>query len=124
MARRIAKGEGTRFGLPGRAALEMVSGAIGAAITFRVVEIPVPAPGEALRGPHRHLGYEECIYVLEGDGVTFCESGELSIHAGDVMLIPPGEKHVTRNTGDRPLRLLCFFPTPDIVATTENFPSF
>jgi mannose-6-phosphate isomerase-like protein (cupin superfamily) len=124
MARRITASEGKRMGLPGRAALEMVSGEIGSNLTFRVVEIPVPAPGESLRGPHLHHGYEECIYVLKGAGTTFYEGGELPVKAGDVVLVPPEEKHVTRNTGSEPLVLLCFFPTPDIAATTENFPSF
>jgi oxalate decarboxylase/phosphoglucose isomerase-like protein (cupin superfamily) len=52
------------------------------------------------------------------------ESGELTIGPGDVVLVPPEEKHVTRNTGSEPLVLLCFFPTPDIVGSTENFPDF
>lgn len=125
MARKIARGEGKQMGLPGRAAVEMVSGEIGSKLTFRVVEIPVPAPGEALRGPHRHHGYEECIYVLKGTGLTLYErGGELPVQAGDVILVPPEEKHVTRNVGTEPLVLLCFFPTPDIAPTTENFPSF
>lgn len=124
MARKIAKGEGKRMGLPGRAAVEMVSGEIGSKLTFRMVEIPVPAPGETLRGPHLHHGYEECIYVLKGEGRTLSESGELAVKAGDIVLVPPEEKHVTRNTGTEPLVLLCFFPTPDIAPTTENFPSF
>jgi oxalate decarboxylase/phosphoglucose isomerase-like protein (cupin superfamily) len=50
--------------------------------------------------------------------------GELPVKTGDVILVPPEEKHVTRNTGSEPLVLLCFFPTPDIAPTTENFPSF
>lgn len=124
MARKISPSEGKRMGLPGRAALEMVSGEIGSKLTFRVVEIPVPVAGEALRGPHLHHGYEECIYVLKGTGTTLCENGELPVKAGDVVLVPPEEKHVTRNTGNEPLVLLCFFPTPDIASTTENFHSF
>ncbi len=125
MARKIAQGEGKRMGLPGRAAVEVVSGEIGSNVTFRVVEIPVSKPGEALRGPHLHHGYEECIYVLKGTGLTLYEGGgELPVTAGDVILVPPEEKHVTRNTGSEPLVLLCFFPTPDIAPTTENFPSF
>ena len=124
MARLIQRGEGKRLGLPGRAVLEMVSGEINSALTFRVVELPVQKPGETLRGPHLHHGYEECIYVLKGEGRTLSASGELSIEPGDVVLVPPEEKHVTRNTGSEPLVLLCFFPTPDIVASTENFPEF
>ena len=124
MARRITQAEGRRLGLPGRAAVEMVSGEIGSKLTFRVVEIPVPQPGEPLRGPHLHRGYEECIYVLKGEGRTLTESGAFDVKPGDVMLIPAHEKHVTRNTGGEPLILLCFFPTPDIVSTTESFPDF
>lgn len=124
MARLLRPADGKRLGLPGRLSLEKVSGEIGSRVTFRIVDIPVAAPGEALRGPHLHHGYEECIYVLKGEGRTFCESGELPLKAGDLVLVPPEEKHVTRNTGSEPLILLCFFPTPDVTATTDNFPGF
>lgn len=124
MARLLKQGEGRRLGLPGRAVLEIVSGEIDSKITFRVVEVPVQKPGETMRGPHLHHGYEECIYVLKGEGRTLSESGELSIKAGDVVLVPPEEKHVTRNAGTEPLILLCFFPTPDIVDSTETFAEF
>jgi len=124
MARLIRQGEGRCLGLPGRSVLQMVSGEIGSQVTFRVVEIPVAKPGEALRGPHLHQGYEECIYVLKGEGRTISDSGELAVKPGDVVLVPPLEKHLTRNTGSEPLVLLCFFPTPDIASTTVDFPSF
>jgi mannose-6-phosphate isomerase-like protein (cupin superfamily) len=124
MARLLKKGEGKRLGLPGRSVVEMVSGEIDSRLTFRVVEVPVQKPGETLRGPHLHHGYEECIYVHKGEGRTLSESGEFAIKRGDVVLVPPEEKHVTRNTGGEPLVLLCFFPTPDIVGSTENFPDF
>ena len=124
MARLLRHGQGRQLGLAGRSSLEMVSGEIGSRLTFRVVEIPVPKAGEALRGPHLHHGYEECIYVLKGSGRTFCETGEFDLEAGDVVLMPAEEKHVTRNTGGEPLVLLCFFPAPDVTGTTENFPSF
>jgi oxalate decarboxylase/phosphoglucose isomerase-like protein (cupin superfamily) len=124
MARLLTQAEGKQLGLPGRSALEMVSGEIGSRVTFRIVEIPVPNPGEALRGPHLHHGYEECIYVLKGEGRTLTENGEMPVKAGDVVLVPPEEKHVTRNVGSDSLVLLCFFPTPDIAGSTENFPAF
>ncbi len=124
MARLLSQAQGKQLGLPGRSSLEMVSGEIGSRVTFRIVEIPVPKPGEALRGPHLHNGYEECIYVLKGEGRMFCDRGELALKAGEVVLVPPGEKHVTRNTGNEPLVLLCFFPTPDVGGSTENFLSF
>lgn len=120
MVRLIRHGEGDRLGLPGRSAVEVVSGRTGSAITFRVVEIPVPLAGETPRGPHLHHGHEECIYVLRGKGRMECAEGPLTVNAGDVLLVPPEEAHVTRNVGDEPLVLLCFFPTADISRTTEN----
>ena len=124
MARLLKQADARRIGLPGRSALDMVSGTIGSRVTFRITEIPVAREGETLRGPHRHLGYEECIYVLKGQGRMLTESGALEVKPGDVLLVPPEEKHVTRNTGSEPLVLLCFFPTPDIVGSTENFSDF
>jgi mannose-6-phosphate isomerase-like protein (cupin superfamily) len=124
MARLLKQSEAKRLGLPGRTSLEPVSGAIGSRLTFRIAEIAVPKAGDKARGPHLHRGYEECIYVLRGTGVTQAESGEIAIKPGDIVLIPGGEKHMTRNTGSEPLVLLCFFPTPDVSGSTDEFASF
>jgi mannose-6-phosphate isomerase-like protein (cupin superfamily) len=124
MARLLKQSEAKKLGLPGRTSLEPVSGEIGSRVTFRIAEIAVPKPGDPPRGPHLHNGYEECIYVLRGTGTTVAESGELDIAPGDIVLIPAGEKHMTRNTGTEPLVLLCFFPTPDVSGSTREFPSF
>ena len=121
MARLLKQSEAKRLGLPGRTSLEPVSGEIGSRVTFRIAEIAVPQPGDKPRGPHLHDGFEECIYVLEGTGVTIAESGEIPIAPGDIVLIPPSEKHMTRNTGNEPLVLLCFFPAPDVGAATTEF---
>jgi mannose-6-phosphate isomerase-like protein (cupin superfamily) len=115
MARVFTPAEATRLPLPGRQALEIVSGEKGSrAVTLRLAEIPVPQPGDSLRAPHQHSNFEECIYVLAGQGTTFADSGDYTLRPGDTLLIPPGEKHVTRNTGTQPLLLLCFFPVADI----------
>ena len=124
MARLLKQSEAKRLGLPGRTSLEPVSGEIGSRVTFRITEIPVPRPGDKPRGPHLHREFEECIYVLSGEGTTHAESGEIAVKPGDIVLIPPGEKHMTRNTGSVPLVLLCFFPVPDVTAGTAEFPSF
>lgn len=121
MARVFTQAEAKHLGLPGRKALEIVSGEKGArGVTLRLVEIPVPKPGDSLRGPHQHFNFEECIYVLSGQGRTFADSGEFPLKPGDTLLMPPGEKHVTRNTGNEPLLLLCFFPVADIAGGTEE----
>ena len=119
MARVFTQAEAKQLGLPGRKAIEIVSGEKGAlGVTLRLAEIPVPRPGESLRAPHQHSGHEECVYVLSGKGTTFSDSGEFPLKPGDTLLIPPGEKHVTRNTGNEPLLLLCFFPAADITKGT------
>ena len=114
MVQVIRAGDARDLNLPGRNSLEIVSAESGsAAVTLRLVEVPVAEPGEAPREPHRHAGFEECIYVLSGQGTTQTESGEYPVEAGDTILVPAGELHVTRNTGNTPLRMLCFFPTAD-----------
>ncbi len=121
MARVFTQAEAKHLGLPGRNALEIVSGEKGAhGVTLRLVEIPVPQPGETPRGPHQHHEFEECIYVLSGQGITFADSREYKLKTGDTLLVPAGEKHVTRNTGNEPLLLLCFFPVADITRATEE----
>jgi len=121
MARLFKQGEGIELGLPGRQALEIVSGRCGSRhMTLRRVEIPVPRPGEGPRAAHQHSDFEECIFVLAGQGTTFADSGEFPLEPGDALLMPAGEKHVTRTTGTEPLLLLCFFPVPDITADTHE----
>ena len=112
MVKIIHPGDARDLNLPGRKSLELISKEIGAAaVTLRLVEIPVPVPDEAPRKPHRHTGFEECMYVLSGEGATHTANGEFPVTAGDAILVSPGELHVTRNTGTTPLRMLCFFPT-------------
>lgn len=119
MARVFTQAEAKQLGLPGRKAIEIVSGEKGArGVTLRLAEIPVAQPGETPRGPHQHSDFEECIYVLSGTGTTFADSGEFPLKPGDTLLVPAGEKHVTRNTGSEPLLLLCFFPVADIAPGT------
>jgi len=121
MARLYRQDEARELGLPGRKAQEIVSGERGArGLTLRKVEIPVVQPGDALRAAHQHSEFEECIYTLSGQGTTFADSGEYPMRPGDTLLMPAGEKHVTRNTGNEPLVLLCFFPVADITAATQE----
>lgn len=124
MARLLKQAEAKKLGLPGRTSLEPVSGEIGSRISFRIARIEVPRPGDKKRGPHLHSDFEECIYVLSGQGTMHAESGEHPVKPGDILLVPAGEKHMTANTGTEPLVLLCFFPVPDVTGGTREFPSF
>lgn len=119
MARVFPQASAARLGLPGRSALEIISANTGAqSITLRLAEIPPQGPGAAPRGPHHHRDCEECMFVLSGTGRTFADSGEFALNPGDSILIPPGENHVTRNTGTTPLLLLCFYPVADVIPGT------
>ena len=121
MAKVLTQAEAKSMGLPGRKSLEIVSGEKGSqSVTLRLVEIPVANPGETPRSRHFHNGFEECIYVMSGTGHTEADSGNYSLKTGDTILIPPGEKHATRNTGNEPLVLLCFFPVADISKRTHE----
>jgi mannose-6-phosphate isomerase-like protein (cupin superfamily) len=121
MAKVLTQAQAKSMGLPGRKSLEIVSGEKGSnAVTLRLVEIPVPKPGDSTRRPHYHQGFEECIYVMSGEGCTDADSGSYPLKAGDTILIPPGEHHMTRNTGQQPLVLLCFFPVADITKRTQE----
>lgn len=121
MAKLFKVADARELGLPGRKALELVSGDRGSqSVTLRLAEIPVAQTGESARAAHSHSDFEECIYVLSGRGTTFADSGEYALEAGDTLLMPAGEKHVTRNTGKEPLLLLCFFPVADISAGTQE----
>jgi mannose-6-phosphate isomerase-like protein (cupin superfamily) len=124
MARLLKQAEAKRLGLPGRVSLEPVSGEIGSRVSFRIATIAAPQPGDKPRGPHLHRDFEECIYVLSGQGTMHAENGQHPVKPGDILLVPAGERHMTVNTGSEPLVLLCFFPTPDVSSGTTEFASF
>ena len=60
------------------------------------------------------------MYVLSGAGTTSSGDKQHPLMAGDTILVPPGEMHVTRNTGAVPLVMLCFFPTAAIDMRLED----
>jgi len=100
--------------LPGRISREYVSGKNGSEnVSLRLVEIQ-PMAEKAPRSMHFHPNTEECIYVLEGSGITETPSGSYRLSVGDVFVVPPMEKHRTTNTGSSVLKLLCFFPTDEV----------
>ena len=48
--------------------------------------------------------------MLEGEGVMVGEGGERPLAPGNVMWVPPYERHQLRNTGTVPLRFICCVP--------------
>jgi mannose-6-phosphate isomerase-like protein (cupin superfamily) len=64
------------------------------------------APGSAT-AEHHHRTTEEIYLFTHGTGVMRLGSEEREVAPGDTVVIPPGERHMIRNTGAGPLRLLC-----------------
>ena len=114
LAFRITEKDAVLLDLPGRISREYVSGKNGSKnVSLRLVEIQ-PMAEKAPRSMHFHPNTEECIYVLEGSGITETPSGSYRLSVGDVFVVPPMEKHRTTNTGSSVLKLLCFFPTDEV----------
>ncbi len=69
--------------------------------------------------PGRHLGWhansvEEVQFVVEGIGELELEGETEPIRSGDLLFLREGESHDIRNTGTSDLRLVAFFPEPEI----------
>ena len=75
--------------------------------TFAMREFEV-APGGYT--PRHFHDFEHEVFVLEGAGIVMEGAVEHPLRAGDVVLVKPNEIHQFRNTGDRPLKLLCLIP--------------
>lgn len=121
-------GDVPEMALPSRSVAEVASGSVmdTTQTTLRIVELHPAAESEP-RHPHRHEHMEEVVHVLEGSGKTWIEGEVFEVTAGDTILYPIGQRHMTVNTGTEPLRLACFFPVPDIerdfvVDETTTFP--
>ena len=99
----------------GRIIAELASAAVTEAegVTCRVVEI-FPEHDGGARSQHTHIEMEEVIFVLEGQGKVWVEEQEKVISKDDLIVVPMNTKHRIINPGDKPLRLLCFFPKAQV----------
>ena len=55
---------------------------------------------------HSHP-WEHEIFILENEGLLVAERTKRRFKAGDVIFIPPNEKHQLRNTGQTTVKFLC-----------------
>ncbi|MBN1195773.1 MAG: cupin domain-containing protein [Candidatus Aminicenantes bacterium] len=78
-----------------------------------------PAPGFWMRlfevqpggyTPRHQHDWEHEVYVLEGSGEVFSDTGPRPVAAGSFVLVMPGEAHQFRNTGKTPMKFLCMIP--------------
>lgn len=54
--------------------------------------------------------WEHEVFVLAGRGVVAGEEGEIPLGEGDVVYVPPAERHRFVNRGDEVLRFLMVLP--------------
>lgn len=63
-------------------------------------------PGVSTR-LHRHRRSEEVYHITSGKGLMTLGNRTFTVRAGDTLCISPGTPHRIRNTGNRPLVILC-----------------
>jgi quercetin dioxygenase-like cupin family protein len=82
----------------------------------------VGAPNFAMRlfemepGGHSPLHahpWEHEVFILEGEGVVVGANEAIRFKPGDVIFIPPNEKHQFKNDGNKAVRFLCLVPHHD-----------
>lgn len=63
---------------------------------------------------HRH-DVDEMVIVIDGQGSYHLDGEDVGVSAGDVVFIPAGAAHGTRNTGSTPLHVHAVFPSRQVV---------
>lgn len=58
---------------------------------------------------HSHP-WEHEVFILEGKGIAIGGGEERKFGAGDVVFIPPNEKHQFKNNGEKTVKFLCLIP--------------
>lgn len=95
--------------LPGRRSADPL-GASTSNSSVRVVEL-TRSEG---RTAHQHPFSEEIVYVAAGRGQVWIEGVRHPVGPGDVVRIPAGAAHATIPAEASAMRLVCFFPHPDL----------
>lgn len=84
-------------------------------------EVP---PGKTAFPRHYHCANEEGVYILEGKAEAAIGESTVTVGPGDYIAYPGGPEyaHSLKNTGDSPLRYLCFstLHTTEIVGYPDS----
>ena len=89
--------------------MRMLIGPDDGAPTFHMRHFEVAKDGNT---PHHAHDYEHEVLVLSGVGMLKSEQGDKPFKAGDVIFMPPNEKHQFINTGAEPMTFICLVPAP------------
>ena len=65
------------------------------------------APGERVEW-HEHADMEEVFYFWEGEGTMQLRDEAQSVRPGDCVTVPMQTPHFLENTGETPMRFVCF----------------
>lgn len=88
-------------------------------VGFTIV-VEIYQPGGATP-PNTHRVAHEFFYILEGTGQGLCNGVEVDLAPGSTLLLPPGQEHVVRNTGEGKLYALCVMvPNEDFAELIHN----
>jgi quercetin dioxygenase-like cupin family protein len=89
------------------------TGVVSSSVAYYIIE------------PGKHTGLhsdsaEEVLFVAEGEGEVFSIGQSRRIEAGEFLVFAAGSDHDIYAHGTVALRLLSFFPVPEVVATFQQ----
>jgi quercetin dioxygenase-like cupin family protein len=90
--------------------MRMLIGADDGAKNFHMRLFEVQPGGHS---PHHTHNYEHEVIILQGEATVKSEQGDRPAKEGDVVFVPPNEKHQFQNTGTGLLRFVCLIPAPE-----------
>ena len=102
----LSRADASVFHLPGVQFTTLSAPSRGASDNA-VWEVSI-APGT--RGAPHRLTREETFVALHGSAVADIDGQRHEVHAGDVLLVPPGKTFSLSNPGVQPFRALAVFP--------------
>ncbi len=100
------------------AAENVESGAVKTKVRWLITE-KLGAPNFAMRvfdiapngySPLHSHPWEHEVFILRGNGQLFDGSNGFPLKAGDVVFVPPNERHQFKNSSDKTLRFICLVP--------------
>jgi len=101
--------------LPGRDAADPFRDTEAPASSVRIVDVRRTAE----RTAHIHPDSEEIFHVVSGTGNVWIDGTIEPIGPGDTIRIPPGAAHGTVPDSGVTMRLVCFFPHPNLATNHE-----